>query len=145
MIMDIANFTPAEATLGGALIGLAAALFMLMNGRIAGVSGIMGGILRPGEGNMLWRVAFIFGLLVSPALYSQFASLPAIQIDSSNALLIVAGLLVGIGSRYGSGCTSGHGICGISRLSFRSILATLLFVLAGMATVFFMKNLVGGA
>lgn len=145
MIMDIANFTPVEATLGGALIGLAAALFMLMNGRIAGVSGIMGGILRPVEGNMLWRVAFIFGLLVSPVIYSQFASLPAIQINSSNALLIVAGFLVGIGSRYGSGCTSGHGICGISRLSFRSILATLLFVLAGMVTVFFMKNLVGGA
>lgn len=143
MIIDTVHFTPIAALLGGLLIGAAAALFMLINGRIAGVSGIMGGLLRPVAGDTLWRFAFILGLLLAPVLYGAFATLPEIQLNSGYPLLIVAGLLVGIGTRYGAGCTSGHGICGISRLSPRSIVATLLFIAAGMATVFVLRHLLG--
>jgi len=143
MTIDTVNFTPIAALLGGLLIGAAAALFMLINGRIAGVSGIIGGLLRPVAGNVLWRFAFVFGLLLAPGLYRAFATLPEIQVDSSYPLLIVAGLLVGIGTRYGAGCTSGHGICGISRLSPRSIVATFLFVITGMVTVFVVRHLMG--
>ena len=143
MTIDTVHFTPIAALLGGLLIGAAAALFMLVNGRIAGVSGIIGGILRPVAGNVLWRFAFVFGLILAPVLYGTFATLPEIQVDSGYPLLIVAGLLVGIGTRYGAGCTSGHGICGISRLSPRSVVATLLFVSSGMATVFVLRHLLG--
>lgn len=143
MTIDTVHFTPLAALLGGFLIGAAAALFMLINGRIAGVSGIIGGILRPVAGNVLWRWAFVCGLILAPVLYGAFATLPEIQLDSGYPLLIVAGLLVGIGTRYGAGCTSGHGICGISRLSPRSIVATLLFVVSGMATVFAVRHLLG--
>ncbi|AJP47942.1 YeeE/YedE [Rugosibacter aromaticivorans] len=143
MTIDTVHFTPIAALFGGLLIGAAAALFMLINGRIAGVSGIMGGLLRPVAGNTLWRFAFVFGLLLAPVLYGAFATLPEIQLDSGYPMLIVAGLLVGIGTRYGAGCTSGHGICGISRLSPRSIVATLLFMVAGMATVFALRHLLG--
>lgn len=143
MTIDTMHFTPIAALLGGLLIGVAASLFMLINGRIAGVSGIIGGLLRPVAGNVLWRFAFIFGLFLAPVLYGAFAPLPEIQVDSGYPLLIVAGLLVGIGTRYGAGCTSGHGICGISRLSPRSIVATLLFVTSGMVTVFVLRHLLG--
>ncbi len=143
MTIDTMHFTPIAALLGGLLIGAAAALFMLINGRIAGISGIIGGILRPVVGNVLWRFAFVFGLILAPVLYGTFATLPEIQVDSGYPLLIVAGLLVGIGTRYGAGCTSGHGICGISRLSPRSVVATLLFVSSGMATVFVLRHLLG--
>jgi uncharacterized membrane protein YedE/YeeE len=145
MTIDTLHFTPWAALIGGVLIGSASALLMLINGRIAGVSGILGGLLRPVRGSILWRIAFVLGLLISPAVFSLFAPLPSVQLDSSYPVLIVAGLLVGMGARYGSGCTSGHGICGISRLSPRSILATLLFMLAGMATVFVMRHVLGGA
>lgn len=143
MTIDTIHFAPVAALLGGLLIGAAAALFMLINGRIAGVSGIVGGLLNPVAGNVLWRFAFIFGLFLAPVLYGAFATLPEIQIDSGYPLLVVAGLLVGVGTRYGAGCTSGHGICGISRLSPRSIVATLLFVGSGMATVFVLRHLLG--
>ena len=143
MTIDTMHFTPIAALLGGLLIGVAASLFMLIYGRIAGVSGFIGGLLRPVTGNVLWRFAFIFGLFLAPVLYGAFAPLPEIQVASSNPLLIVAGLLVGIGTRYGAGCTSGHGICGISRLSPRSIVATLLFVTSGMVTVFVLRHLLG--
>ena len=143
MTIDTMHFTPIAALIGGLLIGTAATLFMLINGRIAGISGIIGGILRPAAGDVLWRFAFVFGLMLAPVLYGTFATLPEIQVDSGYPLLIVAGLLVGIGTRYGAGCTSGHGICGISRLSPRSVVATLLFVSSGMATVFVLRHLLG--
>lgn len=143
MSIDLLNFTPLTASAGGALIGVAATIFILVNGRIAGISGILGGLLRPTAGDTLWRVAFVLGLIMAPVLYGVFAELPAIQIDSGFPALIIAGLLVGVGTRYGSGCTSGHGICGISRLSPRSLVATLSFMAAGFATVFVLRHLLG--
>lgn len=143
MSIDLLNFTPLTASAGGVLIGVAATIFILVNGRIAGISGILGGLLRPTAGDTLWRVAFVLGLIMAPVLYGVFAELPAIQIDSGFPALIIAGLLVGVGTRYGSGCTSGHGICGISRLSPRSLVATLSFMAAGFATVFVLRHLLG--
>lgn len=137
------TFTPWTAFAGGMLIGLAAALFVLLNGRIAGISGILGGLLRPAGGDIAWRAAFIFGLVAAPLVYLLFAALPRPQIDASYGALVAAGLLVGIGTRYGSGCTSGHGICGISRLSPRSLVATASFMAAGFATVFVLRHLLG--
>jgi len=134
-------FTPVTALIGGALIGAAAAAFVVLNGRIAGVSGILGGLLRPARGDIAWRAAFVAGLVAAPLAYGVFAALPAIRVDTDIAVLIVAGLLVGVGTRYGSGCTSGHGVCGISRLSPRSIVATLAFMAAGFATVFVTRHL----
>ena len=134
-------FPPATALIGGALIGAAAAAFVVFNGRIAGVSGILGGLLRPARGDIAWRAAFVAGLVAAPLAYGVFAALPAIRVDTDIAVLIVAGLLVGVGTRYGSGCTSGHGVCGISRLSPRSIVATLAFMAAGFATVFVTRHL----
>ena len=141
MTLDWTSFTPVSALAGGALIGLAAAMFVLLNGRIAGISGIVGGLLRPQQGDLSWRLAFVIGLIVAPAAYGVFASLPASRIDAGEWMLIVAGLLVGVGTRYGTGCTSGHGVCGLSRLSARSLAATLLFMGAGFATVFVMRHL----
>jgi uncharacterized membrane protein YedE/YeeE len=143
MNMDLLNFTPGTAAAGGALIGLAATIFILVNGRIAGISGILGGLLRPAAGDISWRAAFVLGLVMAPVLYGLFANLPAIQIDSGFPVLVIAGLLVGVGTRYGSGCTSGHGICGISRLSPRSLVATASFMAAGFATVFVLRHLLG--
>lgn len=145
MTIDWANFTPIAALAGGLLIGLAAALFVLLNSRIAGISGIVGGLLeRPQRGDIAWRVAFAAGLVAAPLVYRQFASLPALRIEGSLSLLIVAGLLVGFGSRLASGCTSGHGVCGIARLSPRSLLATGIFMAAGFATVFVVRHLLAG-
>ncbi len=134
-------FTPWSALIGGMLIGLAAAMFALLNGRIAGISGVLGGLLKPTRGDVGWRVAFIGGLVAAPLVYGLFAALPAVQIDASYLALVVAGLLVGVGTRYGSGCTSGHGVCGLSRLSPRSLVATLTFMAAGFATVFAVRHL----
>lgn len=134
-------FTPWPALAGGALIGLAAGMFVLLNGRIAGISGILGGMLRPVRGDMAWRVLFIGGLLIAPLAYAQIAALPMPRIDAGYGALVLAGLLVGIGTRYGSGCTSGHGVCGLSRLSPRSLVATLTFMAAGFATVFVIRHL----
>ncbi len=142
MTIDWANFTPWLSLAGGVLIGLATAMFLLLNGRIAGISGILGGLLRPVKGDVGWRIAFVAGLIFSPIVFSFAAPLPAVQIDADAASLIMAGLLVGIGTRYGSGCTSGHGICGISRLSPRSMVATALFMLAGFVTVFITRHLI---
>ena len=144
MFIDWNAFTPVSALIGGAVIGAAAAAFIVLNGRIAGVSGILGGLLRPARGDIAWRAAFVAGLVVAPLAYGAFAVLPEARIDAGTAVLVAAGLLVGIGTRYGSGCTSGHGVCGISRLSPRSIVATLVFMAAGFATVFVARHLLIG-
>lgn len=141
-MIDWAHFTPWTSLAGGLLIGAAAAMFLLLNGRIAGISGILGGVLRPKDGDTGWRVAFIAGLIAAPLLYQLATPLPAVNIDASTAELVVAGLLVGVGTRYGSGCTSGHGVCGLSRLSPRSIVATAAFMAAGFATVFIVRHLI---
>ena len=143
MTIDWNAFTPWAALAGGALIGLAAALFALFNGRIAGISGIVGGLLASGAGDRGWRLAFVAGLIVSPLLFALFATLPTPRIDADSGALALAGLLVGAGSRYGAGCTSGHGVCGLSRFSSRSLAATLAFMAAGFATVFVIRHLIG--
>lgn len=142
MIIDGMPFTLWSALVGGLLIGLSAALLVLFEGRIAGVSGILGGLLRRGKtGDRAWRVAFVFGLIAAPLLYRVLAELPASRIETGPGTLVVAGLLVGFGSRLGSGCTSGHGICGLSRLSPRSLVATLVFIGSALVTVFVARHL----
>ena len=139
------NFTPFSALAGGSLIGLAAALLLLLNGRIAGVSGILGGIVGAGVAEAAWRVAFIAGLVLSTFLYAASgATLPRISIDHSVAALIIAGLLVGFGTRLGSGCTSGHGVCGLGRGSRRSLVATAVFLGTAILTVFVSRHVIGG-
>lgn len=133
------NFTPYLSLAGGLLIGLAAAVLLLFNGRIAGISGIVGGLLQGSD--RAWRVAFVLGLLLAPTAWQLLAPLPAGSVTDSPLLLIAAGLLVGFGSRLGSGCTSGHGVCGLSRLSLRSLVATLCFMGAAMVTVFVTRHL----
>jgi uncharacterized protein len=141
MNIDLPAFTPWSALAGGLLIGTAAALLLWFNGRVAGISGIVGALLQPTRGDVAWRIAFIAGLIGAPLLYALFAAPPAPRIDAGTPALIVAGLLVGIGTRYGSGCTSGHGVCGLSRLSPRSAVATAAFMAAGFATVFVLRHL----
>lgn len=141
MTIDWVAFSPWTALSGGVLIGLAAAMFILFNGRIAGISGIVGGLLTPQPGDSLWRILFVAGMLLAPAAWLVFAQLPTIQIDAGYPMLIVAGLIVGISTRYAAGCTSGHGVCGISRLSPRSIVATLAFMGTGFITVFIVRHL----
>jgi uncharacterized protein len=135
-------FTPASALIGGAIIGVAVALFVALNGRIAGVSGILGGLARPQAGDISWRVAFVAGLIAAPLAWGLLAALPAIRVDTSYPVLVAAGLLVGVGTRYGGGCTSGHGVCGVARASPRSIAATVAFMAAGFATVFVARHLI---
>jgi len=142
MMIDTANFTPGLSLLGGILAGAASALFILNNGRIAGISGILGGLLNPRKDDVMWRIAFLLGLIAAPTITFMFMAAPVVTIEAETATLIIAGLLVGVGTRYGSGCTSGHGICGLSRLSPRSLIATLAFMAAGMAVVFVMRHLV---
>lgn len=115
---------------------------MLMNGRIAGISGIVGGLLKMQKGDMEWRIAFVAGLIAAPLVWQLFASLPAVRIDGSYAAMAIAGLVVGIGTRYGSGCTSGHGVCGLSRLSPRSIMVTLVFMGTGFAAVYVIRHVI---
>ena len=141
IMVDWARFTPWAALAGGVLIGLAAALFLLLNGRVAGISGILGGLLRPVRRDIAWRVAFLAGLIGAPLLYGLLAPLPLPRIEAGSGVLIAAGLLVGAGTRYGAGCTSGHGVCGLSRLSPRSLVATLSFMAAGFATVYVGRHL----
>jgi uncharacterized membrane protein YedE/YeeE len=141
----MANFTPISAAVGGALIGLAAVLLMLFNGRIAGVSGIVDGLVNPRTDDRLWRVAFIVGLIAAPlaaAFVGHAVATP--QLPGSMITIAVAGLLVGFGTRLGSGCTSGHGICGIARLSPRSIAATMVFMVAAIVVVALMRHVIGG-
>jgi uncharacterized membrane protein YedE/YeeE len=140
MVIDSLHFTPWMALAGGLLIGLAASSFVLLNGRIAGISGILGGLLRPSQGDIAWRIAFLAGLIAAPLVYALFSTLPEARIDASAGTLVAAGLLVGLGTRYGAGCTSGHGVCGLSRLSPRSLVATGAFMLAGFVTVFVMRH-----
>jgi len=143
--MNIAweQFTPWHALAGGVLIGLAAALFVLLNGRIAGISGIVGGLLHPRRGDIAWRLAFLAGLIAAPLCGALLGAWPGMHIDAGYGTLVAAGLLVGVGTRYGAGCTSGHGVCGLSRLSMRSLVATLCFMAAGFATVYVLRHLLG--
>lgn len=146
--MEIINFTPYSALIGGALIGLSAAVLLLFKGRIAGVSGIAGGVILPEKGDIPWRILFLVGLVLGGLLYQLLGISPGvenIQPVTGKLGLIAAGLLVGIGSALGTGCTSGHGICGLARRSFRSLIATLTFMLTAMITVFIVRHLVGGA
>ena len=141
MSIDWTHFTPWSSLAGGLLIGLATALLLLLSGRIAGISGIVGGLLRPGKGDVAWRVAFVLGLFAAPLVFVMAMPLPQVAIDASTTTLIIAGLLVGVGTRYGSGCTSGHGVSGLSRGSRRSIVATASFMVAGFLTVFVVRHL----
>ena len=140
MLIDWNNFTPWSAISGGVMLGIASALFILLNGRIAGICGILGGLYRPQRNDIGWRVAFIIGLILTPLAWATVNTLPNINIEASNGLLAISGLIVGISTRYGSGCTSGHGVCGISRLSPRSIIATLAFMGTGFLTVFIVRH-----
>jgi len=141
------NFTPFSSLFGGALIGLAAVMLLFLNGRIAGVSGIASGLLvRPVQaGDTAWRVAFVLGLIVGPLLIVVLTGAqPNVEIVASPWMIVVAGLLVGFGTALGSGCTSGHGVCGIARLSLRSLIATTVFMIAGGLTVFFVRHALAG-
>ena len=140
MQIDWIHFTPWRSLAGGLLIGAGIALFALLNGRVAGISGILGGLLRPRSGETGWRVAFLAGLVGAPLAWGLFAALPDARVDAGHPVLLLAGLLVGLGTRYGSGCTSGHGICGLSRRSPRSIVATLAFMAAGFLTVWLLRH-----
>lgn len=144
MTIDWISFTPWMALAGGVLIGAAASLFVLLNGRIAGISGLLASLVEPGAEGRSEKLLFLLGILFAPLLWMLFGNLPAMEFQSGWVGLLVAGLLVGVGTRYGSGCTSGHGVCGISRLSPRSIVATLTFMAAGFATVYVLRHLLGG-
>jgi len=143
MTVDWLHFTPWSALAGGALIGLAAALFVLFNGRIAGISGLLGSLLARGGEGRGEKALFLLGLLLAPLLWQVFAALPAIEFQGGWLSLLLAGLLVGVGTRYGAGCTSGHGVCGISRLSPRSLVATLAFMASGFAAVYVLRHGLG--
>jgi uncharacterized membrane protein YedE/YeeE len=143
MTIDWTHFTPWASLAGGVLLGVASAVFILANGRILGISGILGGLLGPKPGDAGWRIAFLLGLLAAPVsfwLISPAGFLPAPRIDAGIGTVVAAGLLVGFGTRYGSGCTSGHGVCGLARLSPRSMVATLTFMAAGFLTVFLIRH-----
>ncbi|MBU0563122.1 MAG: YeeE/YedE family protein [Gammaproteobacteria bacterium] len=144
MTIDWINFTPWAALAGGVLIGAAASLFVLLNGRIAGISGLLASLLETGGEGRSEKLLFLLGILLAPLLWMLFATLPAMEFQSGWIGLLVAGMLVGVGTRYGSGCTSGHGVCGFSRLSPRSIVATVAFMVAGFATVYVLRHLLGG-
>ncbi len=141
MTIDWNAFTPESALAGGIVIGIAAAMLALLNGRVAGISGIVGSLLRPARGEFAWRAAFVIGLVGAPLIYCFFAALPSPRVDAQWGALAIAGLLVGVGTRYGAGCTSGHGVCGLSRRSPRSLAATGIFMSAGFVTVFVLRHL----
>jgi uncharacterized membrane protein YedE/YeeE len=144
MTLDWNHFTPWMSLAGGLMLGVAAAMFILINGRILGISGILGGLLVPRKGDAGWRVAFLLGLAISPLIFytlmpSHMVHVP--RIDAGYLQIVLAGALVGLGTRYGSGCTSGHGVCGISRMSPRSLIATITFMAAGFVTVLVLRHL----
>ncbi len=143
MSIDWSVFRPWSSLAGGVLIGIATAMLILLNGRIAGISGVLGGLLRPIKHDLAWRFAFVLGLLSAPSAYLLFADVPVLRIDAGYAALFAAGLLVGVGTRYGSGCTSGHGVSGLSRLSSRSLAATASFMGAGFSIVYVARHLLG--
>jgi uncharacterized membrane protein YedE/YeeE len=139
------TFTPIAALAGGTLIGLSAVLLWLAIGRTAGISGILGGLLAPRLGDIAWRIAFVAGLFAGPIAYRALtADVPPVSLTSSAGLLIAGGLLVGYGTRLGGGCTSGHGVCGLARLSPRSVVATVVFLAAAIAIVFLRRHVLGG-
>lgn len=144
MTIDWTHFTAWTSLAGGILLGVASGAFILINGRVLGISGILGGLLRARRGDAGWRVFFLLGLLLAPATLSLLAPalIPTPRIEADNAAIVAAGLLVGLGTRYGSGCTSGHGVCGLSRLSPRSLVATLAFMASGFAMVYVVRHLV---
>jgi uncharacterized membrane protein YedE/YeeE len=144
MTIDWTHFTPFSALAGGALIGLAAAWLVIASGRILGASGLIGGLIPPREGDWSWRVAAIVGLVLAPFVARVLFDTPPPTIAAGSAKLIVAGLLVGFGTRLANGCTSGHGVCGLARLSPRSLAATVTFMAAGFATVFLVRHVLGG-
>lgn len=137
------NFTPVSALVGGGLIGLATSMLLLVNGRVAGVSGIVKNVLKPVRGDVAWRLAFIAGLVAGPLFYTLLGNTVVVEIRAPLALLVVAGAVVGFGTSMGSGCTSGHGVCGIARLSTRSILATISFMTSGVLTVYVARHVLG--
>ncbi|CAX22365.1 conserved protein of unknown function; putative membrane protein precursor [Methylorubrum extorquens DM4] len=139
------HFTPLSATLGGMMIGASAALFLLLNGRIAGISGILGGLLGASRSDLGWRLAFLSGLVLAPLIYTALGgTLPPVSLNAPLLLLVLAGLLVGFGARLGAGCTSGHGVCGLGRGSLRSIAATGVFMATAILTVLITRHLMGG-
>jgi len=143
MSIDWIHFTPWTSLGGGILLGIASALFVLLNGRILGISGILGGLLAPRMGDIGWRLAFLLGMGAAPLVFAALMPpefMPVVRIDASEPVIAMAGVLVGVGTRYGSGCTSGHGVCGLSRLSPRSLVATLSFMAAGFAIVFLLRH-----
>ena len=143
MTIDWEHFTPLASLGGGVLLGIASAMFLLLNGRILGISGIVGGLLAPRMGDIGWRLAFLLGMGAAPFVFAAVMPpelLPVVRIDASEPVIALAGVLVGIGTRYGSGCTSGHGVCGLSRLSPRSLVATLSFMAAGFAIVYLLRH-----
>jgi hypothetical protein len=144
MKIDWTNFTPEMSLIGGLALGISATIYILINGKIMGISGIVGGMVSPKSGDLLWRITFLLGMLASPLLLKLIVPNGYVftaRIDANIGEIILAGLLVGIGTRYGSGCTSGHGICGLARLSPRSMVATLSFMLSGFVTVYIMRHI----
>nr|WP_311529237.1 YeeE/YedE family protein [uncultured Ralstonia sp.] len=144
MLIDVANFTPGLSLAGGLIIGAAAAVLVLFNGRIAGISGILGGLLSLPRNDIAWRMTFLVGLVGAPVIAGLLGKPAIADIQAGWGEILVAGFLVGLGTRYASGCTSGHGVCGISRGSIRSLVATLTFMVAGFLTVFVQRHLIGG-
>lgn len=144
MTIDWTHFTPWTALSGGILLGIASAAFILINGRVLGISGILGGLLVPRRSDASWRVFFLLGLVLAPVTLVLLAPdlITTPRIEAGQLAIVAAGLLVGLGTRYGSGCTSGHGVCGLSRLSPRSLVATLTFMAAGFATVYVIRHLI---
>ena len=129
-----------QSLVGGGFIGIAVSILLLFNGKILGVSGILGELLNHPLSKNNWRLFFVIGLLISPFIYNIFYPIPSVKISSNNLLIILGGLLVGFGSRLGSGCTSGHGVCGVARLSVRSLIATATFIFFGFITVYVLKK-----
>ena len=145
MQIDWLSFAPIPSLLGGMILGLAAALYVFLHGRILGISGIVAGLLHPKVTDSAWRLSLVLGLISAPFIAALFFGIiPIVEIDSSWLAIVIAGLLVGFGAHYGSGCTSGHGICGLSRLSPRSLIATLAFMSAGFVMVFIIRHLIAG-
>ena len=145
MNIDWAHFTPFVSLTGGIILGIASAIFILVNGRILGISGIVGGLFPPKMGDTFWRISFLLGFAAAPSVFhavvpAQYITAP--RIDATDLVVVIAGLLVGVGTRYASGCTSGHGVCGLSRLSPRSLVATASFMGAGFITVYVMRHLI---
>ena len=137
------NFTPVSALIGGGLIGLSAAILLTINGRLAGISGIMAGLVPPARDDAIWRILFIVGLFGGAAAWLLVTGGPVVAFDVGWPVIVIGGLLTGIGTRIGTGCTSGHGVCGIARLSPRSIVATVTFVAVGALTVFISRHMIG--